>query len=450
MESGQISQISTPEISTAIIWVLPAVVLTLGLTLLVELALKICHLHTLEKWVRQHNTEPNTEPKAELRQRNYAYQKALQSWSLLHLLVNGIILLLFLALRLPARLFGQIHLWFGGSWPMAQGIVFIGLLQLGNFVARLPWSLYRHFVIEEHFGFNRMQPKDFFLDALRMGLVSLVLGLPLLLGLFALMQAFRLWWLWGFLAVAGYQIVLVWLYPIWIAPLFNRFRPLAEEGKQGQIKQRLEELLVQCQFAVKGLFVMDGSKRSGHSNAYFTGFGKSRRIVLFDTLIEELEPEPLAAVLAHEIGHYKKQHILKQMLSGGFALFWGFVGLYWLSQSQNVLLGFAGPGVLEDFNGLRFGPGINPGWLLFVAAVLAMPLNLIGQYISNRFSRKHEFEADAYAAGLMEQGGQGRQHLAAALKALHRENLSHPAPHPGYAALYYSHPTLKERLAALE
>ena len=445
MESGQISQISTPEI--AIIWVLPAVLLALGLTLLVELVLKICQIHALEKWV--HNAEPNTEPKAELRQRNYAYQKALQSWSLLHLLVNGIILLLFLALRLPARLFGQIHLWFGGSWPMAQGIVFIGLLQLGNFVARLPWSLYRHFVIEEHFGFNRMQPKDFFLDALRMGLVSLVLGLPLLLGLFALMQAFRLWWLWGFLAVAGYQIVLVWLYPIWIAPLFNRFRPLAEEGKQGQIKQRLEELLAQCQFTAKGLFVMDGSKRSGHSNAYFTGFGKSRRIVLFDTLIEKLEPEPLAAVLAHEIGHYKKQHILKQMLSGGCVLFLGFVGLYWLSQSQTVLLGFTGFAGFANLRGLA-GFAENPGWLLFVAAVLAMPLNLIGQYISNRFSRKHEFEADAYAASLMEQGGQGRQHLAAALKALHRENLSHPAPHPGYAALYYSHPSLKERLAALE
>ena len=434
MESNQISQISL---------VLPVVLLALCLTLLVELVLKICNLHSLERWYWQHNThkaDPNPE---ELR--NYNYQKAVQLWAMLSHATNGLILLLFLGLRFPAWLLVQIHLWFGSGLPMVQGVIFIAVLQLGNFFTKLPWGLYRHFVIEERFGFNRMQPKDFFLDSLKMGFLSLFLGLPLLLGLFALIQYFRLWWLWGFLAVAGYQIVLVWLYPILIAPLFNRFCPLTGEGKRGKVKQRLEELLAQCQFRAKGLFVMDGSRRSRHSNAYFTGFGKSRRIVLFDTLIEELETGQLAAVLAHEIGHYKKKHILKQMLGSGFALFVGFIGLYLLSLWQTVLFGFGGLELgqnLESFS-------MNPGWLLFVAAILAMPLNLIGQYISNRFSRKHEFEADAYAAALINQNGH-RHDMAEALKALHRENLSHPAPHPGYAALYYSHPALEERLAALE
>ena len=430
MESSQISRISP------ISWVLPAVLLTLCLILLAELVLKICNLHSLEKW--KQNADPD-----ELR--NYNYQKTVQLWALLRHATNGLILLLLLALRFPAWLLVQIHLWFGGNLPMVQGVVFIAVLQLGSFFAKLPWGLYRHLVIEERFGFNRMQPKDFFLDSLRMGLLSLFLGLPLLLGIFALIEYLPLWWLWGFLVVAGYQMVLVWLYPILIAPLFNRFRPLAEEGKQGQVKQRLEELLAQCQFTAKGLFVMDGSRRSRHSNAYFTGFGKSRRIVLFDTLIEELETGQLAAVLAHEIGHYKKKHILKQMLGSGFALFAGFIGLYLLSSWQTVLFGFGGLELGQNLESFPMNP-MNPGWLLFVATILAMPLNLIGQYIGNYFSRKHEFEADAYAF----QHSQGSNDLAEALKALHRENLSHPSPHPGYAAVYYSHPTLEERLAALE
>ena len=427
MEILQISPIS---------WVLPFVLLTLGFTLLVELILKICNLHALEKW--QQNANPDELP-------NYSYQKAIQLWSLLSHATNGLILLLFLGLRLPAWLLVQIHLWFSGSLPMMQGVVFIAVLQLGNFFTRLPWSLYRHFVIEEHFGFNCMQPKDFFLDSLKMSLVSMFLGLPLLLGIFALIRYLPIWWLWGFLVVAGYQTLLVWLYPVLIAPLFNRFRPLPEDGKQGQVKQQLEELLIQCQFKARGLFVMDGSRRSRHSNAYFTGFGKSRRIVLFDTLIEKLETKQLVAVLAHEIGHYKKKHILKQMIASGFALFTGFIGLYLLSGWQTVLFGFGGLELGQGVESFPMNP-MNPGWLLFVATVLATPLNLVGQYIGNHFSRKHEFEADAYAF----QHSQGSNDLAEALKALHRENLSHPAPHPGYAAVYYSHPTLEERLAALE
>ena len=168
---------------------------------------------------------------------------------------------------------------------------------------------------------------------------------------------------------------------------------------------------------------MDGSRRSRHSNAYFTGFGKSRRIVLFDTLIEELETGQLVAVLAHEIGHYKKKHILKQMLGGGFVLFAGFIGLYLLSLWQTVLFGFGGlewGQNLESFS-------MNPGWLLFVAAILAMPLNLIGQYIGNRFSRKHEFEADAYAAALINPNGH-RHELAEVLKALPPGKPEPPSP----------------------
>ena len=407
-----------------------------------KLTLKILNLYSLEKWYRQaqqetqQGTQQGTQAGEEMPHR-YAYQKALQKQALCQSVLQALVMLTFLALRLPAWLFTQL----GGlltavGWfsPMLQGILFIAALQLAQFLLALPWGLYRRFVIEEHFGFNRMCPKDYAKDLLRSGILVLVLGLPLLGTLFWLIQNLEWWWLWGFLALAAYQILLLWLYPIFIAPLFNRFTPLADEGPQGQLKQRLESLLAQCQFAAKGLFVMDSSKRSRHSNAYFTGFGKSRRIVLFDNLLEALDHEPLAAVLAHEIGHYQNKHISKNLVQSLLCLLLSFGGLQLLSQWQWLFASF----------GFRAPP--NPAVLFFVGMVLSSPLGLIAQRLTNHFSRKHEFEADAYAAQVLGDA----QPLCQALETLYRDNLSNPAPHPSYAALYHSHPHLPERLAALQ
>ncbi len=435
--------------------IFPLVVAAVLIAQLIELVLKILNLHALERWYRRKSPIGETgedkqaaEQQAAEQQaeRSYQYQKSLQHLALLGSVFNGGIFLLFLALRLPAWLFDQLGAMLAGS-PLWHGAAFVAVLQGAQFLLELPWGLYRRFVVEERFGFNQMAPKDLVRDLLRGFLLAILLGLPLLLGLFWLMRALPLWWLWGFLALTGYQLLLLWLYPVLIAPLFNRFTPLGQvpEGgpdelqrKQVALKERLEHLLKQCGFAAKGLFVMDGSKRSRHSNAYFTGFGRYRRIVLFDTLIQDLEQEQLAAVLAHEIGHYRKGHIPKRMLQSMLWLLLGFLGLYLLSRWQELFLGF----------GFAHLPGKppHPAVLLFVGVVLSSLPGLLLRRLGNHFSRKHEFEADAYAAQVM---GSGRC-LREALELLHRENLSNPAPHPGYAAQYYSHPALPERLAVLE
>ena len=368
--------------------------LTLSLLLLLaaafyELNLQILNLHALEKWFRGTPASSDT-------QQRYSYQKALQLQAMCRSSLGSALLLIFLAVRLGPWLYLQLENNIG-AYPLLLDIAFVVVLQLTQFAFRLPWNLYRRFIIEERFGFNCMKPKDYAKDLLKAAILSLLLGLPVLLGLFFLMQNLRWWWLWGFLGLTACQVLLLWLYPIFIAPLFNRFRPLTEAGAEGRVKQQLEQLLQQCHFAAKGLFVMDGSKRSRHSNAYFTGFGRNRRIVLFDTLLDELNPEQLAAVLAHEIGHCQKKHIPKMLLQSLLGLFLGFIGLYFLAQWSELFRSF----------GFSFNPGLNPGTgpspavLLFVGLILASPLNLAWQRLSSHFSRKHEFEADAYAVAAM-------------------------------------------------
>jgi STE24 endopeptidase len=313
-----------------------------------------------------------------------------------------------------------------GAHRFVAYLVALGAL-LG--VAGLPFRLYGTFVIEARFGFNRTTLRTWLLDRLKGLALSAALGLPLLYGAYAFMAfSGRWWWLWLFAFLTAVQGVLVWLYPAVIAPLFNRFTPLPP----GELRERVQALARQAGFRPRGLYVMDASRRSGHSNAYFSGFFRPR-IVLFDTLLQRVEPDEALAVLAHEMGHYAERHVHKALalnLAGSLA------GLYVLSvliawPPLFAAFGFAGPSTHAALALLLLGGGAFTFWLAPLAAA---------------FSRRHEYAADAYATRLT----QRPQALAGALVRLNDQNLSNLAPHPWYSRYHYSHPTLLERLAALE
>jgi STE24 endopeptidase len=240
-----------------------------------------------------------------------------------------------------------------------------------------------------------------------------------------------LWWLWAFIALFAFQLVMVVVYPMYIMPLFNKFEELPEGG----LRERLVGLGDRTGFLAKTILVMDGSKRSGHSNAFFTGFGRFRRIVLFDTLIEQLSERELEAVLAHEIGHYKKGHIPKTMLLAAASLFVSFAFIGWLAQASWFVIPF----------GFEMLPGqLGPTLLLF--GLLSGFLTFWLSPLTNRLSRKHEYEADHFAYKALDSDAVP---MIGALRALSEKNLSNLTPHPYYSAFYYSHPTLLERESAL-
>ena len=315
-----------------------------------------------------------------------------------------------------------------GPAGLITGLCFLLGLGLLSGAIDLPLSIYKQFVIEEHFGFNRMTPALFITDLLRNALVSLVIALPLLsLMLWLLDLATPLSWLWAWLSWMGFNALLLFIYPVVIAPLFNKFTPMPDS----EHKAKLDALLARCGFSAAGLFVMDGSKRSAHANAYFTGFGKHRRIVLFDTLINQLSPEQLEAVLAHEIGHYQCKHLQKHLvLMAGMSL----VLLWTLFQLLNA------PWFYADL-GVNYA---NPATALALFS-LAMPLCLLPLTpLSNALSRKHEYEADAYAAA-----HSNAQELIAALVTMYRENAATLTPDALYSLFHDSHPPASLRITHL-
>ena len=319
------------------------------------------------------------------------------------------------------------------SWNLPiywHGLLFLALTSTALGLVGLPSSLYSRFVIEEEFGFNTMSARAFFGDMLKQLPIGVSILMLLLAGLYAaLAWTGQWWWLaaWGFWTI--FQLLMVVLYPLVIAPIFNKFEPLPE----GTLKERLSALAVRSDFSNKGIFIMDGSRRSRHSNAYFTGLGKFRRIVIYDTLIESLEDEELEAVLAHEIGHWKFGHIRKRLLVsfisslGMFAL----VGVILNWEPLFTAFSFTKP----SLHALLF-------WLIFFSS----PIGALFSPISNIWSRKHEYQADRFA---VEQTG-GGLFMKGALLKLSKDNLSNLAPHPAYSFWHYSHPALSERLAALE
>ncbi|MEW9580828.1 M48 family metallopeptidase [Paraburkholderia sp. DGU8] len=299
-------------------------------------------------------------------------------------------------------------------------------------VIDLPFDYYRQFVIEQRFGFNRMSRRIFWLDRIKGTLLGAAFGLPLLFVVLWLMkQAGDLWWLWTWIVWVVFQMLVLVLYPSFIAPLFNKFEPLKDEA----LKSRIEALMQRCGFAAKGLFVMDGSRRSAHGNAYFTGFGAAKRIVFFDTLIARLSGSEIEAVLAHELGHFKRRHVIKRMLVT-FAISLAMLALLgWLSQ---CVWFYEGLGVRPSLLGGNEG-------LALVLFFLAVPVFLFFVTpLGSLSSRKHEFEADAFAATQTD-----AQDLVNALVKLYEDNASTLTPDPLYTAFYYSHPPASQRIDRL-
>lgn len=302
----------------------------------------------------------------------------------------------------------------------------------------LPLSLYQTFRLEQRFGFNQMTPGLWLGDLLKSTLVAAIIGLPLAALILWLMGSTGpLWWLWAWGAWTAFNLLLMWIFPSFIAPLFNKFEPLADES----LKSRVTRLMERCGFAAKGLFVMDGSRRSAHANAYFTGFGNSKRVVFFDTLLRQLSPGEVEAVLAHELGHFKHKHISKRMvLMFGVSLL-GFALLGWLSQQ---LWFYTGLGV-----SVLLGPNIDVAAennaLALLLFMLAVPVfSFFVTPLMSAMSRRDEFEADAYAM----QQADGAQ-LASALLKLYEDNASTLTPDPWYVSFYYSHPPAVDRLARM-
>ncbi len=328
--------------------------------------------------------------------------------------------------------------WLGGG--MAQQIALLcGFVLIGS-ALDLPLTLYQTFVIEEKFGFNKMSFKLWLIDLAKSSLLGMVIGLPLAALILWLMGAAgQLWWLWAWCVWTGFNLLLLLIYPTFIAPIFNKFKPLEDEA----IKARVTTLMQRCGFSAKGLFVMDGSKRSAHANAYFTGYGASKRVVFFDTLLAKLSPGEVDAVLAHELGHFKHKHVLKRMLSLFALSLLGFAVLGWLSTQAWF---FTGLGVRPNLVGLLWATVQAPtDALALLLFVLTLPVFsfFVSPWFAH-FSRTHEFQADAYAAAHT-----SGTELASALLKLYEDNASTLTPDPLYVRAYYSHPAASERLARM-
>jgi STE24 endopeptidase len=316
------------------------------------------------------------------------------------------------------------------SGMVLRGLLFFGLLLLAKAVLSLPFKVYSTFVIEERFGFNRTKPATFVGDLLKGLLLAVMLGGPLLTAILLLFErAGELAWLWVWAAVSLFTLFVQFIAPTWIMPLFNKFTPLAD----GELRQAIFQLAEKVGFPLDNVFVMDGSKRSGKSNAFFTGFGRHRRIALFDTLIDKHTVPELVGVLAHEIGHYKKGHVLKGIV---LSLVHSGIMLWLLSF-------FLGRAELYAAFGLEDTP-IYAG--LVFCGLLFTPLEMALAPFLQYLSRRHEYQADRFAA--VETGDPAG--LASALRKLSVHNLSNLTPHPFYVFLHYSHPPLARRLAALE
>lgn len=316
-----------------------------------------------------------------------------------------------------------------GYGPVVSGLIGISALVVVNHLLSLPFDIYSTFVIEEHFGFNRTTVATFITDQVKGLFLGALIGLPVLALIVYLFENLDHAWLWGWLSVTAFSLLLTYIAPTWLMPLFNKFTPLED----GELKQAIHAMAERCDFSLQEVFVIDGSKRSSKSNAFFTGFGKNKRIALFDTLIEKQTTDELVAVLAHEIGHFKKKHIVQRLLVGIFTtgVLFFFIGLF----MKNVQL-FAAFGVTETST-----------WLsLIFFSMLYQPVGSLLDIAGSVWSRRHEFEADAFAAEVTQQPSA----LISALKKLSRDNLSNLTPHPFHVFLNYSHPPVVERIRALK
>jgi STE24 endopeptidase len=348
-------------------------------------------------------------------------------FGLVTLLVNSAVLVAFTLLGgLQALSTALLHA--AGPGMMHQIALIVAFAAISG-VIDLPFDWYRQFVIEQRFGFNKMTIKLWLVDMAKGALVGAVIGLPLLWVVLTLMaRTGDLWWLYAWLVWSGFQLLMMVLYPTVIAPLFNKFTPLADDS----LKRRIEGLMARVGFAAKGLFVMDGSKRSAHGNAYFSGFGANKRIVFFDTLLERLAPQEIEAVLAHELGHFKLKHIVKR-IALLFAVSLGFLALLGYLKTQAWF-----------YTGLGVEPllGASNDAMALLLFMLVLPVfTFVLSPLTSITSRKHEFEADAFAAKHTVAGD-----LVSALVKMYEDNASTLTPDPLHSAFYDSHPPASVRI----
>lgn len=316
-----------------------------------------------------------------------------------------------------------------GYGEILSGLIFFSVIMLGHSVLSLPFSIYSTFVIEEKFGFNKTTPVTFATDLIKSMALSAVIGLPLLAGIiYIFMELGSGAWVYGWIGVIAFSLILQYIAPTWIMPLFNKFTPL----KEGELYEKIMDYSKSVRFPLKQIFVIDGSKRSSKANAFFTGFGKNKRIALFDTLIDNHTTDELVAVVAHEVGHYKKHHLIKGVLVNIV-----YTGIMF------YLLGLA-----LEFRPLYEAfyvsqPSVYLGLIFF--GLLYRPVGFLLSVFMQMLSRKHEYEADAWAAETTNRP----EEMVKALKKLSADNLSNLTPHPFYTFLNYSHPPVLERIKAI-
>ncbi len=330
--------------------------------------------------------------------------------------------------------------WIAGLWaawlpesPLLEQVAIVMSVVALTSLIEIPMDAWRQFRLEERFGFNRMTVRLFISDLLKSAALAAAIGLPLLAAVLWLMQkAGSGWWLWAWVLWVSFNLLILFIYPTVIAPLFNRFKPL----EAGAVRSRVESLLERCGFSSNGLFVMDGSRRSAHGNAYFTGFGKGKRIVFFDTLLSRLDVDEIEAVLAHELGHFKKRHILKRLALAFGASFVGLALLGYLSAQPWFYQGL----------GVTIDPAAPPpAGIALVLFFLTLPVfTFVLRPLATHFSRRDEFEADAFAASLADPG-----RLTSALVKLYEDNASTLTPDPVHSAFYDSHPPAAIRIDRL-
>lgn len=325
--------------------------------------------------------------------------------------------------------------WIDDAWrniivehEIARGALVIVSAMLVSSLIDLPFDYYKTFVVDEKFGFNKMTPSMFFSDLIKQSIVGIILGAPILFAALWLMEgAGEYWWFYLWVIWSVFNLLMLAIYPTFIAPFFNKFTPLEDQS----LKQRIESLLTKCGFKSQGLFVMDGSARSSHGNAYFTGFGASKRVVFFDTLLDRLNQDEIEAVLAHELGHFKHHHVIKRIAMMFFVSFLGLALLGWL---MNQPWFYAGLGVSEMSN-----------YMALVLFLLVSPVFMfVLRPMMASYSRKNEFEADSYAAKHA-----NAKYLIEALVKLYRDNASTLTPDPLHSAFYDSHPPASIRISKL-
>jgi STE24 endopeptidase len=312
--------------------------------------------------------------------------------------------------------------------PLWTGVISLGSIFILMSVLELPLAIYQTFVIEEKYGFNKSSVKQFITDQLMQLVLVAVIGLPLIALILWVMDVIgQYWWIWTWAILISFSLLISWLYPTLIAPLFNKFTPLED----GSLKERIQQLLERCGFSSNGIFIMDGSKRSGHGNAYFTGIGNNKRIVFFDTLAESLDDEEMEAVLAHELGHFKHKHVTKMLVTNALMSLISLAILGWLITEPWF---FTGLGVTSESNAaaLLLFMLVSPAFTSFITP------------ISSYFQRKFEFEADNFAA----EHTQAKK-LISGLVKIYEENASTLTPDPLFSAYHYSHPPIAIRIAHL-